>query len=87
MNYSWYTNTSKDDSADAIHQILAFGSLYEIRALKRSVGGKTLKDLFLRYPKKIYTAQSLHFIKKFLLHIYSFVDDQKYLISTPRYTR
>jgi len=85
-NYSWYTNKANNKSLDNIHQTLAFGSLKDIKTLKKAVGENVLVKLFLQNPKKVYTATSLNFISKFILHIKS-IDEQKYLKSTPRYTR
>lgn len=87
MNRSWYTNTIDKESPDTIHQILVFGTLDEIRSLKKSVGERRLKELFLRHPKKIYTMPAFNFIKNFILHINTSVDEQKYLKYTPRSTR
>ncbi len=87
MNHSWYTNNSNEKSPDAIHQVLAFGSLDDIRNLKKTVGERTIKDLFLHYPKKVYTSPTLNFIKNFILHVHNSIDEQKYLKSTPRHTR
>ncbi len=84
-SYSWY-NTDTTNSPDAIHQTLAYGTLDEIRSLKKTLGEDMLQKLFVTYPKKIYTAPAFNFIKKFILHISSPIDDQKYLKSTPRYT-
>ncbi len=83
MNYTWYTNTKSKKSPDTIHQILAFGSLSDIRSLKKIVGREKLKALFLKYPKKIYTAPLLNFVKNIILHISS-IDEKKYLKNTPR---
>ena len=87
MNRSWYANATDFTSPDAIHQILAFGTLEEIRFLKKTIGGARLKELFLRYPKKVYTLGSLNFIKKFILNISNSIDEQKYLKSSPRSIR
>lgn len=84
MNYSWYTNSKSKKSPDAIHQILAFGSLYDIQFLKKAVGLKKLKSFFLKYPKKAYTAPLFNFIKNIVLHIHTSIDEQKYLKNTPR---
>ena len=83
MDYSWYTSTKNEKSPDTIHQILAFGSLSDIRSLKKIVGKEKLKTLFLKYPKKIYTAPLLNFVKNIILHISS-IDEKKYLKNTPR---
>jgi len=87
MNRSWYTNTTNERSPDTIHQILAFGTLDDIRTLKKAIGEGRLKELFLRYPKKIYTMPVLNFIKNFILHINTSIDEQDYLKYTPRRTR
>ena len=84
MNYSWYTNTKSKKSPDAIHQILAYGSLYDIQFLKKVMGIKELKSLFLEYPKKVYTAPLFNFIKNIILRIHTSIDEQKYLKNTPR---
>lgn len=84
MNYSWYTNTKNKKSPDAIHQILAYGSLYDIQFLKKTIGIKKLKNLFLEYPKKTYTAPLFNFIKKIILRIHASVDEHKYLKNTTR---
>lgn len=86
MQYSWYTNSDKLNS-ESIHQILSFGSLKDIRALKKTLGEKALKEIFIASPQKIYTASSLNFIAKFILHISTSVDEQRYLKDTPRHTR
>lgn len=84
--YTWYTNNSNIDSPDTIHQILALGSLEDIKSLKKSIGEEKIRDLFLLYPKKIYTSPTLNFIKRFVLHVPTTLDDQKYLKFTPRHT-
>lgn len=87
MNRSWYTNSAGVKSADAIHQVLAFGTLDEIRLLKKTVGEEEIRELFLQNPKKIYTSSGLNFIKNFILGITSSVDEQKYLKNPPRNIR
>lgn len=62
-----------------------FGSLKEIKSLLNVVGGKEVKKCFLSFPKKIYTAPALNFIKNFILSISIKLDDQKYLKNTPRH--
>ena len=80
----WYSNDAELSSPDTIHQILMFGTLSEIKHLIGIIGEKTVKELFLNFPKKIYTAPALYFIKNFILHIPSLIDEQKYLKFTPR---
>ncbi|OGE10491.1 hypothetical protein A3A60_03030 [Candidatus Curtissbacteria bacterium RIFCSPLOWO2_01_FULL_42_26] len=87
MNRSWYTNTVDKRSPDTVHQILAFGTLDDIRSLKKTVGDGTIRKLFLSYPKKVYTQAALGFVKNFILHITGSIDEAKYLKNTPRSTR
>lgn len=86
MNHIWYSSTNDKRSPDAIHQILAFGTLDDINALKKTVGEKEIRSLFMKYPKKIYTSSLLNFIKNFILRIPAPIDEQKYLKYTPRHT-
>lgn len=83
----WYSPKADIESPDTIHQVLMYGALEDIKSLKRSLGIETIKKLFLKYPKKIYTSSALHFIKDIILNIATPIDEQKYLKSTPRNTR
>lgn len=83
----WYADGENIKSPDTIHQILMFGKLEEIQSLKKTAGETAVKELFLNFPKKIYTAPALNFIKNFILKISSSIDEQKYLKYTPRNTR
>ena len=87
MNYSWYTEPSNINSPDLIHQILAYGKLEEILNLRKKEGREKLSQLFLSHPKNVYSAPSLHFIKKFILGIDGQLDEKKYLKNAPRYIR
>lgn len=87
MNYLWYTNVNDKKSPEVVHQILAFGTLEEIKNLIKVIGIKKTRDLFLKYPKKIYTSPILNLIKNFILHIPTSVDEKKYLKYTPRHIR
>lgn len=87
MQRSWYTNTQPYNSPDTIHQVLAFGTLDEIRQLKNTLGEEKIRELFLTYPKKVYTPAAFHFVVKFLLHISTPADEQNYLKYSPRQLR
>jgi len=82
----WYSPDPKISSPDTIHQVLMFGTLTEIKSLKKTLGLPTIRKLFLDYPKKVYTATALNFIKNFILTINSSIDEQQYLKNTPRNT-
>lgn len=83
----WYSPKTDTKSSDTIHQILMFGELKDIESLKQNVGQTTLRKLFLKHPKKIYTNAALNFIKNFILDINIPIDEQKYLKYTPRSVR
>lgn len=85
-NRLWYAPHTKIASSDAVHQILMFGTLSDIKSLKKAVGEAKIKEIFLRSPKKIYTNIALNFVKNFILDIQTSVDEQKYLKTTPRIT-
>lgn len=82
----WYSSKSNIKSPDTVHQILMFGRLSEIKSLQKKVGLAKLKEIFLRFPKKVYTNAALNFIKNFILGIHISIDEQKYLKSAPRTT-
>lgn len=82
----WYA-PENIKSPDTIHQILMFGKLSEIQSLKKTIGEATIKELFLHFPKKIYTAAALNFIKNFILRLQTPIDENQYLKNTPRIIR
>ena len=86
-NRVWYSPKADIKSPDTIHQILMFGKLSDIRTLRKTVGEDTVKEAFLQFPKKVYTAAALNFIKNFILRLTISIDEQKYLKITPRITR
>ncbi len=49
-----------------IHQILAFGTMDDTRWLFRTYDQKTLREVFLNDPLKIYTRPAFHFSKLLL---------------------
>ena len=83
----WYSNKVDVKSPDTVHQVLMFGGLDDIKFLKKTLGEKGLENLFLKYPKKIYTPAALNFVKNYILNIKTPIDDQHYLKFTPRVTR
>lgn len=85
MDRTWYSGSLDKHSPDAVHQVLAFGSLEDIRLLKKTEGEANLRKLFVGYPKKVYTMPGLNFIKRFILQIDGPIDEQKYIKYTPRH--
>lgn len=49
------------DRVYIIHQILAYGTLDDLRWLFSTYGKEVIQEVFARQPMKIYTASSLHF--------------------------
>jgi hypothetical protein len=84
--YQWYNN-NKEINPDSVQQILAYGTLNDIKELRVTIGEDKLRDIFTKYPKKIYTPASLNFTKKFILNLQTTIDDGEYLKNTPRNTR
>jgi len=87
MNRVWYAPTEDSASSDTVHQVLMYGKLSEIQALKKKLGSLKVRKIFLRHPKKVYTTASLNFVKNFILNLPASFDDQQYLKNTPRVTR
>lgn len=83
-NRVWYAPKADIKSPDTIHQILMFGKLSDIQSLKKATGENSIKEAFLHFPKKVYTAAALNFIKNFILKISTPIDEQQYLKYTPR---
>jgi hypothetical protein len=84
MKNIWYSPSDHVKSPDSVHQTLMYGSLDEIEALKKEIGKEAMRELFLKYPKKVYTNEALHFIINYILQITTPIDEQKYLKHTPR---
>jgi hypothetical protein len=59
----------KEDKVYIIHQILSFGNLKELRWLFRNYSIKEIKEVFLKYPIKVYRPQSFNFVNQVLLKI------------------
>ena len=83
----WYVQDGKGSLQDVINQVLMYGTLSEIKELKQEYGEEQVREVFIKYPKKIYTAPAFHFISKFVLNISHTLDDQNYLKNTLRHIR
>ena len=75
-------NTEKD-RAYIINQILAYGTIEELRWLYKTYSKKTLKDVFLNQPIKQYTPASINFAR-LLLDIVNPIDLHRYDKTLPR---
>jgi len=63
------------DKVYIIHQVLSFGNFEQIKWLFNVYGQKEIREVFLKYPKKIYTASMFNFVKNFILDL----EDKKLL--------
>ena len=61
----WSVNVSKldleKDRAYIVNQVLSYGTLEEIRWLMRTYGKKTVREVFLTQPIKVYTPSAFRF--------------------------
>lgn len=55
------------DKIYIIHQILSYGNLKQIKWLFKIYKLKKIQEVFIKYPKKIYTPPVFYFIKNFIL--------------------
>jgi|GEM_PF-6111420 len=86
-NYTWYNKTLDFSKPEAVHQVLAFGTIEEIRELIERLGKAKIKSIFLNYPSKVYRRTSLNFIKNYILDIQGPINEEKYLKDTLRSSR
>ncbi len=57
------------DKVYIIHQILSYGNLKQIKWLFTMYKPKEIQEIFLKYPKKIYSPSVFYFIKNFILNL------------------
>ena len=61
----WSVNVSKlnleEDKPYIVHQILAYGTLDEIKWLMKTYGKDVIKKVFLNQPIKVYTPSAFRF--------------------------
>jgi hypothetical protein len=69
----------KKDKIYIIHQILAFGNLKQLKWLFKTYSFEEIKDVFKKYPFKIYRPQSFNFVKEVLLKIKTKTNEKKYV--------
>ena len=56
------------DKIYIIHQVLSYGSLEQIKWLFNIYKRKEIQEVFLKYPKRIYTPASFNFIRRIILN-------------------
>lgn len=57
------------DKVYIIHQILSYGNFKQIKWLFKAYGQKEIREVFLKYPKKIYLPPVFYFVKNFILNL------------------
>lgn len=82
--YVWHKNNAELDSPDTVHHVLAYGTIEDAKEIQEKLGRKHVADLFMRFPKNIYSKKSFNFVKSYLLGIDSEIKDDEYLKTTPR---
>lgn len=85
----WSVDTTQLDTQKnksyIIHQILAFGTLDDIRWLFKTYDRSTITDVFLRQPMKLYTPAAFHFSKLMLDITDAMAPSNRYDKTLPRY--
>lgn len=80
----WFTDPERLDlnknKVDIIHQVLALGSLEDIKLLFSLYPREEIRRVFLKTPRNIYTPKGFDFIKNFILK-------EKKLLSFNRYAK
>ena len=71
-----------------INQSLSYGTLESLRWLFKSYKQKTIKNVFINSPQKIYTPSSFNFVKNILLALKNEkLPQNKYVKNLPRHIR
>jgi len=76
-----------DDKVYIIHQVLSYGSIGDIKILFKIYSRNEIEEVFIDFPKKIYTRPVFLFLKDFLLKINSGLEENKYVKSFTRSVR
>ena len=61
----------KRDKIYIIHQILSYGTLDQIRWLFKVYKREEVREVFLKFPKRLYQPAVLYFVKNFILGLKS----------------
>ena len=84
----WSNNTNnldiQNDKNYIIHQVLSIGNVEGWKWLFKAYKLKTLQDVFINNPAKIYRPDAFNFIKKILLSLKDRkLNKEKYVINIP----
>lgn len=69
------------DRAAIIHHVLAFGTLRDIRTLRRFYAPDEIRRVFARTPLQVYSAPAFYFVKDILLNL------RRSRLNASRYTK
>lgn len=88
----WTVSTEKlklkKDQVYIIHQVLAYGSVSQIKWLFKTYPLKTIKKIFTSKPVKTYRPEAFNYAKNALLKLNNHhLDEKNYVINTPRNIR
>lgn len=87
----WSVNTDKidilKDKIYIIHQILAYGTLDQIKWLFSTYDAATINETFINNHTKNYVPASFNFVKNILLKIPGDLNPKDYVRSFPRHLR
>ena len=70
---------SENDKIYIIHQVLSYGSIEDIKLLLKIYSKNEIGNVFINFPKKIYTRPVFLFLKDFLLKINLGLDENSYV--------
>lgn len=78
----------QEDKNYIIHQLFAYGGIPQWQWLFKTYSLKTMHDVFLNKPAKIYRPETFNFIKNILLSLNNkHLVKEYYVINTPRIIR
>jgi len=72
---------SENDKIYIIHQVLSYGSIEDIKILLDIYTINEIRNVFINFPKKIYSRPIFLFLKDFLLMINLKLDESSYVKS------
>ena len=75
------TLNPETDKVYIIHQVLSYGDIDDIKLLSKIYTLKEMKNIFLNFPKKIYTRPIYLFVKNYLLKINKELGEKYYVKS------
>lgn len=68
------------DKAYIVNQVLAYGTLDEIRWLMKTYGKKTVKEVFLNQPMRVYTKPCFALMKNAMFDLKEVdIPEEKYI--------